>query len=66
MFAQFEIRQMDLTAARRILGQAIGMCPKGKLFKGYIDIELKLREFDRCRRVTGAAAPAHAAQRNVC
>ncbi len=33
LFAQFEIRQMDMVAARRILGQAIGLCPKEKLFK---------------------------------
>ena len=31
------------------MGQAIGMCPKDKLFKGYIDLELKLFEFVRCR-----------------
>lgn len=47
--AQFEIRQMNLAAARKTLGQAIGMCPKDKLFKGYIELELKLFEFNRCR-----------------
>ncbi|KAI2622933.1 cell cycle control protein [Hypomontagnella submonticulosa] len=47
--AQFEIRQGELTAARKTLGQAIGMCPKDKLFKGYIELELKLFEFVRCR-----------------
>jgi len=49
MKAQFEIRQQQLLAARKTLGQAIGMCPKDKLFKGYIDLELKLFEFVRCR-----------------
>ncbi|KAI1638181.1 cell cycle control protein [Biscogniauxia mediterranea] len=49
MKAQFEIRQGQLTAARKSLGQAIGMCPKDKLFKGYIELELKLFEFLRCR-----------------
>jgi crooked neck len=49
MKAQFEIRQKQLTAARKTLGQAIGMCPKDKLFKGYIELELKLFEFIRCR-----------------
>lgn len=49
LFAQFEIRQKNLTAARKILGTAIGMCPKEKLFRGYIDLEIQLREFDRCR-----------------
>ncbi|EOD46708.1 putative cell cycle control protein [Neofusicoccum parvum UCRNP2] len=47
--AQFEVRHMSLPAARKTLGQAIGMCPKDKLFKGYIELELKLFEFSRCR-----------------
>ncbi|KAF2813469.1 putative cell cycle control protein [Mytilinidion resinicola] len=49
MAAQFEIRQGQLQAARKTLGRAIGMCPKDKLFKGYIELELKLFEFVRCR-----------------
>lgn len=49
LFAQFEIRQKNLQAARKILGMGIGMCPRDKLFRGYIDIEIQLREFDRCR-----------------
>ncbi|KAG8923248.1 NineTeen Complex (NTC) component, partial [Tulasnella sp. 418] len=49
LFAKFEIRQLDLMAARKILGAAIGMCPKEALFKGYIQMELELREFDRAR-----------------
>jgi crooked neck len=47
--AQFEIRQGNLSDARKTLGRAIGMCPKDKLFKGYIELELKLFEFIRCR-----------------
>jgi crooked neck len=47
--ARFELRQMKLTQARKTLGQAIGMCPKDKIFKGYIDLEIKLFEFARCR-----------------
>lgn len=49
MFAQFEIRCDNLTQARKILGSAIGICPRDKLFRGYIDLEIQLREFDRCR-----------------
>ena len=49
MAAQFEIRQMQLTSARKLLGQALGRCPKVRIFKGYIDLEMQLREFDRCR-----------------
>lgn len=51
MYAQFEIRQMQVGQARKLLGRAIGMCPKNKLFKGYIDLEFQLREFDRCRMI---------------
>ncbi len=47
--AQFEIRQKDLAKARKLLGTSIGMCPKDKLFKGYISLELKLFEFGRAR-----------------
>ncbi|XP_035221739.1 protein crooked neck-like [Stegodyphus dumicola] len=47
--AQYEIREKNLTAARKLLGTAIGMRPKDKLFRGYIDLEIQLREFDRCR-----------------
>lgn len=51
LYAQFEIRQMQVGQARKLLGRAIGMCPKNKLFKGYIDLEFQLREFDRCRTI---------------
>jgi crooked neck len=47
--AQFELRQLQLTTARKLLGQALGRCAKPKLYKGYIDLEMQLREFDRCR-----------------
>lgn len=48
-YAQFEIRHKNLTIARKMLGHAIGMCPRDKLFRGYIELEIQLREFDRCR-----------------
>uniref|UniRef100_A0AAY4CFJ5 Crooked neck-like protein 1 n=1 Tax=Denticeps clupeoides TaxID=299321 RepID=A0AAY4CFJ5_9TELE len=51
MYGKFEIRQKNLPGARRGLGTAIGKCPKNKLFKGYIELELQLREFDRCRKL---------------
>lgn len=54
MKAHFEIRHDDgsgkgLMIARKTLGQAIGLCPKEKLFRGYIELEQKLFEFVRCR-----------------
>ncbi|KAK9845191.1 hypothetical protein WJX84_006146 [Apatococcus fuscideae] len=49
MAAQFEIRQLRLDAARKLLGRAIGQCPKQKLFRGYIEIEMLLGNIERCR-----------------
>ncbi|KAL5799704.1 hypothetical protein ACOSQ3_032796 [Xanthoceras sorbifolium] len=49
--AQFEIRQLNLNGARQILGNAIGKAPKDKIFKKYIEIELQLCNFDRCRKL---------------
>jgi crooked neck len=42
MFAKFELRRLELVSARKILGTAIGMCPKEVLFKGYIDLEVEV------------------------
>jgi crooked neck len=49
MAAQFEIRQKRLDAARKILGLAIGLAPKEKIFKTYVEIEMQLGNIDRCR-----------------
>ena len=49
LYAQFEIRQKEVDTARRALGSALGKCAKAKLFRGYIDLEIQLREFTRCR-----------------
>jgi hypothetical protein len=46
MYARFEVRRLDLAAARKVLGTAIGMCPKEALFKGYIHLEFDVRS--RC------------------
>ena len=51
MFAKFEVRRLRLPEARKILGTGIGLCPEPKLFQGYIDLEVDLREFDRVRRL---------------
>ena len=49
LYAQFEIRQKQVDFARRALGSALGKCAKAKIFRGYIDLEIQLREFTRCR-----------------
>jgi crooked neck len=51
MAAQFEVRQLDIAAARKLFGTAIGLCPKENLFKNYIELELQLGEIDRCRQI---------------
>eukprot|EP00300_Choanocystis_sp_HF-7_P020149 c20523_g1_i1.p1 GENE.c20523_g1_i1~~c20523_g1_i1.p1 ORF type:complete len:715 (+),score=131.96 c20523_g1_i1:38-2146(+) len=48
--AEFELRQANLSAARRVLGNAIGHAPQIEaLFARYIDLEFELLNFDRCR-----------------
>jgi crooked neck len=52
MAAYFEIRQKDITAARKLLGYCIGLCGgKENIFKGYIELELQLGEIERCRNI---------------
>lgn len=54
LYAKFELRNSSedgVQRARKILGQALGLTSssKPKLFKEYIELEKKLKEFDRCR-----------------
>ncbi|OEL16936.1 Crooked neck-like protein 1 [Dichanthelium oligosanthes] len=49
MATQFEIRKRNLSAARQILGNSIGVAPKHKVFKKYIEMEVCLGNFDRAR-----------------
>lgn len=53
MYAQFEQRNNNLQAARSILNQAIDICPRNKLYHGYIKMETELGEYDKCRIVYG-------------
>ena len=47
--AKLHVRRRDLTAARKLLGRAIGQCGKESIFIEYIALELALGEVDRCR-----------------
>lgn len=52
--AHFEVRQGDLTSARKRLGEGLGRChhlpqTKMKLFKGYLALELQLGALERVR-----------------
>lgn len=51
MYAKFELRQGQIDKARKILGRSLGMCPKDNTFKGYIDLEIRLKQFDRVRKI---------------
>ncbi|KAJ3191142.1 Crooked neck-like protein 1 [Irineochytrium annulatum] len=51
LYAKFLIRRSELDQCRKTLGASIGRCPKEKLFRGYIDLEVQLREFDRVRKL---------------
>ena len=50
-YASYLIRRMDILGTRKLLGRALGMCPKKKQFKFYIDLEMQLGEIERCRKI---------------
>ncbi|GMM31776.1 Clf1 protein [Martiniozyma asiatica (nom. inval.)] len=52
-YAEFELRNFDLQAARKILGQSIGMAPNAEIIDYYIELEMKLKYFDRVRVLYG-------------
>lgn len=49
--AKLQLRLCDINKAREILDRSISLCPKRKLFKEYIEIEIQLHQFDRCRKL---------------
>lgn len=49
--AKLQIRIGNIDKARYILDKSLKRCPKRKLFKEYIDLEIQLREFNNCRRL---------------
>jgi crooked neck len=51
--SQLHVRRRDLASARKLLGRAIGVCGKEKIFSEYIAMELSLGEIDRCRTLYG-------------
>ena len=51
LYAQFLVRQKQIDRARKVMGQAIGRCPRRKVFKAYAQMEEKLAQFDRCRKI---------------
>jgi len=51
IFANFLVRGLELTRARKVFGMALGKCPRPKIFKAYAELELNLGEVDRCRTI---------------
>ncbi|KAF9590054.1 hypothetical protein IFM89_030366 [Coptis chinensis] len=47
--AQFELRQNDLPAASRILGNPVQITAKDKIFRNHIELETKMGNLNRCR-----------------
>lgn len=51
-YAQAEVRNKNLPAARKIYGTGLGVLPeKHSLYERYIELELSLGEFDRVRKI---------------
>eukprot|EP01062_Namystynia_karyoxenos_P011552 TRINITY_DN14141_c0_g1_i1.p1 TRINITY_DN14141_c0_g1~~TRINITY_DN14141_c0_g1_i1.p1 ORF type:complete len:707 (+),score=241.32 TRINITY_DN14141_c0_g1_i1:90-2123(+) len=50
-YAQFELRHAGIDKARSVLGRALGVHPRPKLFRFYIDLETQLGNADRVRRL---------------
>lgn len=46
-----QVRQKNLKNARAVFGQALGMAPKERIFKAYIDLEFKVSGALPCARV---------------
>lgn len=51
LYAEYEIRQENITEARKILGRSLGLNATHTVYKYYIEMETKLREFDRVRKL---------------
>lgn len=49
MYAQFEQRCFDASAAKAVLSKAIAVCPRNKLYQGFIGMEAELGNYENCR-----------------
>jgi len=60
LYAEFEVRQLDLDRARKIFGRAIAECQKERIFLDYADLEMRLGNIDRCRKIYEKFLEVHA------
>jgi crooked neck len=51
LYAHFQLRNKNLDQARKIFGMSIGLYPREKIFKAYIELELQLGNIERCRTI---------------
>ena len=51
--AKLELRALDLKAFRKLMGRALGVAPRRKIYRAYIEVELQLGAVDRCRTLYG-------------
>lgn len=49
--AKLQIRMGNIDRARDIMNKSLKRCPKRRLFRGYIDLEIQLRDFNKCRQL---------------
>lgn len=59
LYAEFEVRQLNLDRARMIFGRAIAECQKERIFLDYADLEMRLGNIDRCRTIYGKFLEVH-------
>eukprot|EP00931_Biecheleriopsis_adriatica_P003995 TRINITY_DN105736_c0_g1_i1.p1 TRINITY_DN105736_c0_g1~~TRINITY_DN105736_c0_g1_i1.p1 ORF type:complete len:672 (+),score=164.57 TRINITY_DN105736_c0_g1_i1:139-2154(+) len=59
LYAEFEVRQLELDRARKIFGRAIAECSKERIFLDYADLEMRLGNIDRCRTIYGKFLEVH-------
>lgn len=51
LYAHYYIRMKNLEQARKVFGMSIAKCPREKVFKAYIELELQLGNVDKCRLI---------------
>ncbi len=58
MFANFEVRQQNLDAARAVFGNAMRRSPNPSIFGAYIYMDQLPGNMDRCRAISGKTEKA--------
>lgn len=51
MFIEFEVRQGNLDKVDELINQSMDLCPNESLFKSYINLTMKLKNFNQLRNI---------------